>query len=121
MFILKVLNILGSFVLPVLVWQSCWLHNPFATNLLNFGLICLLIISTISAATVKYINDETKLELKVKNRKAKFNNETLNYLIKCLDISVVFALAGFGHYIDAVSLIISMVCISFYKQELDKV
>jgi hypothetical protein len=121
MLIAKTMNLLGSFILPVLVWQTYWFSNIYASNILNFLIVSLFIISVVCCLTLQYIPEETKLEIKIKRRKFRFNNKTLDYLIKCLDWGVIVTFIGFGNYINAILLLISVGCIYIYKEELNKV
>lgn len=120
MFSPKVNNLLASFVLPILVWQSFWINNIYATNLLNFLIIVLFIVCVLIILVVQDATEEQKLEMKVKYRNLKFNNEIINYLKESLDWGVLINLIAFGSYINAVIFITCMLCSYYYKQEIDK-
>ena len=117
----KITNSVLSLLLPILIWQSYWCNNFYASNILQFLVISLFLMSTVASVLIFYTPEDKKLELNINRRKLRFDNKVLNFLNRVIDFSCVVAFVGFGHFVYAFMLIVSMACIQVYVDELEKV
>lgn len=118
---LKILNSSSNLILPVLIWQTYWLSNKYANNVLNFLIVFVFLFAILGLVGLQYCDEEKKLELKVNRRKYNFNNKYWKAFLYGLDILIIGTLVAFGSYFNGVLLSIALICIHLYAEELKKV